>query len=179
MKRLCGSVPGWTLVLSVLLGGLSAQAQAQAPTSTTPATATPTRFVRVTTRAIPGDAYDTVVASAVETGVRTGGSATVTLRLLDSNGAIVAQTTGVVSDGVPLRLSYRAPSTAGLSAQVVIPLGATRLSAPVVTIERWNPQLPLTDHLPPLICHTRQPETIPPPDPVMDCTVERLNVTAR
>ena len=161
MKRLCGSVPGWTLVLSVLLGGLSAQAQV--PTATAPATATPTptRFVRVTTRAIPGDAYDTVVASAVETGVRTGGSATVTLRLLDSSGAVVAQTTGVVSDGVPLRLSYRAPSTAGLSAQVVIPLGATGLSAPVVTIERWNPQLPVGTPPPPSSVTLGNPRRIP------------------
>ncbi|MFP2911633.1 hypothetical protein ACLESD_42730 [Pyxidicoccus sp. 3LFB2] len=172
MRKLRESIPGWTVALGILLGGLTAQAQSTSATGT----ATATSAVRVTTGAVTGNAQDTVVASVVETGVRTGARVTVTLRLLDSNGAIVAQTSGLVSDGVPLRLVYRAPSTAGVSAQVVIPLGATNLSAPVVTIERWNPDLPLAIW-PPIVCHPPMVETDPPPGPVLNCQVERLDRT--
>ncbi|MCY1023893.1 hypothetical protein [Pyxidicoccus sp. MSG2] len=167
MKRQRGGA--WVRVLGMVLCGLATQAWGQ--------TTTPPRVERVTTRPLTGATRDTVVASVVDTGVRTGASVLVTLRLVDVNGTIVAQTTGTVSEGVPLRLSYRAPSSAGVSAQVVVPLGPTELSAAVVTLERWNPNLPLSTPLPPAVCQIMGDDG-PPPGPTSDgCHREYLDIT--
>jgi hypothetical protein len=160
----------WVLVLGMVLCGLATQAWGQSATTTT-------RVTRVTTRPLTGTPGDTVVASVVDTGIRTGASVLVTLRVVDVAGTVLAQTTGTVSEGVPLRLTWRATSSAGVSAQVVVPLGPTVLSAPVVTIERWNPSLPLATPLPPVICQITGEDT-PPPGPTLDCQRQFLNITS-
>jgi hypothetical protein len=125
---------GWStlragmLALAVLLGGMP-EAQAQTPPTT----------LGVTTRPVAGAAGDMVVASLVDAGVKTGASVVVTLRIVDANGAVVAQTSGPVSESAPLRLSYRASAATGLSAQVIVPMAATGPSVPVLTLERWRP----------------------------------------
>lgn len=161
MNGLRGST--WALVLGVLLCGAAAQAQET------------TRAARVTTTPLPGDAGDTVVVSVVETGVRTGARVPVTLQLVDGSGNVVAQTSGVVSEGMPLRLTYRAPSSAGLSAQALIPAGATQLAAPVVVVERWNAtinkfKIPVISCAPPMV------ETDPEPEPVQYCHVQYVEI---
>ncbi|QSQ26660.1 hypothetical protein JY651_17765 [Pyxidicoccus parkwayensis] len=162
-------VSAWGVVLGlVLCCGLATQAWAQS---------SPTLAVQVTTQPRTGAAGDMVVASVMDTGVRTGARVSVTLRILDASGAIVAQTTDVVSEGVPLRLTYRATSSAGLSAQVLVPLGSTRLSAAVLTLERWDPSLPLGWYEPFLCPITSDPYL--PPGPITDCHVEYLDLRAR
>ncbi|MCP3138732.1 hypothetical protein [Pyxidicoccus xibeiensis] len=121
-------VVGRALALMVLVCGLTADAQ-QAPVA---------QVARVKTAARTGAISDTVVASVVDTGIRTGATVTVTLRLRDSAGAVLAQTTGAVNEGLPLRLSYKATTANGIFAEVVFPIGSAMLSAPVVTLERWN-----------------------------------------
>ncbi|WP_163988950.1 hypothetical protein [Pyxidicoccus caerfyrddinensis] len=160
----------WVLVLAMVLCGWGPQAWAQSTTTTT-------RITRVTTRPLTGTAGDMVVASVVDTGIRTGASVLVRLRVVDAAGTVLAQTTGTVSEGVPLRLTYRATSSVGVSAQVDVPLGPIVLSAPVVTIERWNPSLPLATPLPPVICQITGEDT-PPPGPTLDCTRQYLNITS-
>ncbi|WP_163992824.1 hypothetical protein [Pyxidicoccus caerfyrddinensis] len=125
---------GWStvrasvLVLAVLLGGMTeAQAQTQNPA------------LKVTTPPVAGAAHDTVVASLVDAGIMTGDTVMVTLRLVDAAGAVVAQTSGLVSESMPLRLSYRATSAGGLSAQVLVPLTEVGLSLPLLSVERWSP----------------------------------------
>ena len=164
MNGLRGST--WALVLGVLLCGAAAQAQES------------TRAARVTTTPLPGDAGDTVVVSVVDAGVRTGARVPVTLQLVDGSGTVVARTSGVVSEGVPLRLTYRAPSSAGLSAQTLIPTGPTQLSAPVVVVERWNPTINKLK-IPIIVCAPPMVETDPEPEPVSDCHVEYVEISAR
>lgn len=157
-KRLRGGAA--VLVLGLMLCGWVAGAQTQEPVP----------IIDVRTRAVPGASGDTVVASLVDTGLRTGASVVATLRVLDANGAIVAETTSAVSAGTPLRLRYRAPSTAGVSAQVLIPLGPDQLAAPVMVLERWAPAFPLTAPKP-LICAVapRMGDDGPSPGPTTDC----------
>jgi hypothetical protein len=119
------------LAVSVLVCGLTGGTLAGA--QTTPP------MQSVVTAPLTGAAGDTVVASVVDTGVRTGASVTVTLRLVDSNGVVLGQVTGVVSASTPLRITARAPSSGGVHAQVLLPCGGPQLSAPVVTGERWGP----------------------------------------
>ncbi|MFP2933953.1 hypothetical protein ACLESO_54290 [Pyxidicoccus sp. 3LG] len=166
-KWLRGSTRGWALALGVLLGGLSAEAQQQT-----------VRAEQTTTPLVTGATADRVVASLVDVGVRTGGSVYVVLRLVDASGATVAETSGTVSEGMPLRLSYRATSAAGLSARVIIPLGQGQLTFPLLMIERWTPGTPPVVQ-PPGLCRPRMGEKDPPPGPVLnvDCNTEYFNFT--
>jgi|GEM_PF-2717933 hypothetical protein len=130
-----GVMKGWkgmrvgALVLAVLLCGVAVEARAQAQAQS----------LKVTTAPISGAVGDTVIASVVDTGIRTGASVVVTLRVVDGSGAVLAQTSGPVSESVPLRLSYRAAVHTGLSAQVLLPFTDVVLSVPVLTLERWPP----------------------------------------
>jgi hypothetical protein len=157
----------WVLVLGMVLCGWATQAWAQSTTTT--------RITRVTTRPLTGTTGELMVASVVDTGVRTGASVRVTLRVVDAAGTVLAQTTGTVTEGVPLRLTWWATSSAGASAQVDVPLGPTTLSAPVVTVERWNPSFPLAIPRPPVTCQITG-EDVPPPGATLDCQRQYLNV---
>ncbi|RKH13524.1 hypothetical protein D7V97_05350 [Corallococcus sp. CA053C] len=132
---------GWARALAVtaLFWGFTAMAQ----------TAPPTRVVK--TDLVPGAALDTVVASVVDVGVRTGGTVTVTVRLVTAAGVVLAEATGPVTEGLPLRISARAPSTAGVRAEVLLPSDTMPMSIGLLGIERW-PQPPATPQFPPILC---------------------------
>lgn len=147
---------GGLLALVTLVGGVSGPAFGQAP---------PVTALAAKTAPSHGEAGDQVVASVVETGVRTGGSQVITLQLLDSAGAIVAQTSGVVDGDSPLRLSHRATSAGSLSARVVSGTTGTPLSVAVVTVERWAPLSP-NPWSEPVVCYFEMVKpTRPPPVP--------------
>ncbi|MCY1036710.1 hypothetical protein OV207_35065 [Corallococcus sp. BB11-1] len=131
---------GWVRALAVtaLLWGVTAAAQA-----------TPQVTV-MTTVPVTGTAMDQVVASVVDTGVHRGGTLTVTLRILAASGAVLAQVTGPVSEGAPLRLSARAPSAAGVRAQLVLPMNRDPLGVGFLVLERWDPPSPPVE--PPIAC---------------------------
>ncbi|MCE9669651.1 hypothetical protein LY474_17795 [Myxococcus stipitatus] len=114
------------------------------------------------TPALSGQVGDQVVASVVETGVRTGASVSVVLQLRDSAGRIVAQTSGLVSEGSPLRLTYVATSTGGLHAFASAPADGPQFSAGVLTIERWSTSP--TPPTPPQECVAPMPQPEPGPD---------------
>ncbi|MBJ6761209.1 hypothetical protein JGU66_10575 [Myxococcaceae bacterium JPH2] len=157
---------GWgAFVLSVgLLMSASAFAQTSGP------------FVSVRTRPLEGSAGDSVVASLVETGVRTNASVLVTVRLVDSAGAVLAESSGWVSASTPLRLRHRAATADGVRAQVFVPVGTIQLAAPVLTFERWSGPGTLTS--PHRVCPvpTRE-ETGGTPEPVTDCEYWQLAFT--
>jgi hypothetical protein len=165
---------GRALALMVLVCGLAAGAQQRGLV----------KVMNVTTTPVSGAVGDTVVASVVDTGIRTGATVTVTLRLLDSLGAVLAQTSGEVNEGTPLRLSYRAASANGISAQVIVPIGGVPLSAPVITLERWSAATvpPPEEPRPPVTCaipiarpdEDEGPVTLCATDPRCDCNVESL-----
>ncbi|WP_228557784.1 MULTISPECIES: hypothetical protein [unclassified Myxococcus] len=112
-----------------------------------------------------GEPRDLVVASVVETGVRTGQSQTVTLQLLDHSGVVVAQTTGVVDQDTPLRLTYRTPSEAPVFARAIATVSAETLSAAAVTVERWSVVEPAS-WTGALVCYFELvPMPRPPPPP--------------
>ena len=131
---------GWARALAVgaLVWGFTAMAQTPPPT------------VWVSTVAVQGAANDTVVASAADVGVRTGATLTVTLRLVTERGAVLAEVTGPVTEGSPLRVSARAPTSLGVRAELVLPYSPLPLSAGVLVLERWEPLDKL--RIPPVVC---------------------------
>lgn len=146
-------IRGGLLALATLVWGVSGPAWGQA---------TPTTTRAAKTGPSSGEAGDQVVASVVETGVRTGGSQQVTLQLLDSAGGIVAQTSGVVDVDSPLRVSHVAASAGPLVARVIAAVTGTTLSAAVVTVERWSPLSP-SPWSEPVICYFELAGSRPPP----------------
>ncbi|MCP3098121.1 Gmad2 immunoglobulin-like domain-containing protein [Myxococcus sp. K15C18031901] len=143
---------GGALALLVVVGvareGAHAAATVPQMTSTTPA--------------LSGQVGDQVVASVVETGVRTGASVMVLLQLRDAAGTVVAQTSGLVSEGAPLRVSYQATSAGGLRAFASAPKDGPQFSAAVLTIERWSTSP--TPPTPPQHCVYPMPEPTPRPN---------------
>lgn len=111
-----------------------------------------------------GEAGDMVVASVVETGVRTGQSQAVTLQLLDASGGVVAQTWGVVDQDTPLRLSYRAPTAAPVVARAISTVSGGTFAAAVVTVERWSVAQPASWNAP-FICYFEVVPAMPRPPP--------------
>ncbi|MCP3167482.1 hypothetical protein [Myxococcus qinghaiensis] len=148
---------GGLLALVTLVGGVSGSALGQTTAVLTHVAKTPPSH---------GEAGDQVVASVVDTGIRTGGSQVVTLQLLDSAGTIVAQTSGVVDGDSPLRVSHRATSANPLFARVIAATTGTTLSAAVVTVERWSPLAP-NPWSEPVICYFEmmKPNDNPRPPP--------------
>ncbi|RKH11514.1 hypothetical protein D7Y13_06515 [Corallococcus praedator] len=126
------------LAVTALVWGFTAMAQA-----------VPTTKV-MTTVPVTGAALDTVVASVLDVGVSRGGTLTVTLRILSDSGAVLAEVTGPVTEGVPLRLSARAPSAAGVRAQLVFPSNTEPLALGGLVFERWTPPAPPGNR--PLFC---------------------------
>ncbi|RKH67490.1 hypothetical protein [Corallococcus llansteffanensis] len=120
------AVGGWGRALAVmtLLWGLTAAAQVSPP------------MLVMTTVPVSGVASDRVIASVLDVGVSQGGTLTVTLRILAANGAVLAEITGPVTEGVPLRLSANAPSSAGVRAQLLVPPNTEALAAGVLVLER-------------------------------------------
>ncbi|WP_426750299.1 hypothetical protein [Myxococcus sp. Y35] len=114
-----------------------------------------------------GEAGDRVVASVVETGARTGARQLVTLQLVNNDGVVVAETSGVVDPDSPLRLNHRAPTAAPLFARVIATVSGSSLSAAVVTVERWAAADP-TAWTEPLTCYfeLNPPAAMPRPPPV-------------
>ncbi|MCY1040741.1 hypothetical protein OV208_05345 [Corallococcus sp. bb12-1] len=157
---------GWVRALAVaaLLWGVTAAAQAAPP---------PQVSVVVTTEALVGAANDTVVASVVDAGLLRGGaSVPVTLRILGDRGVVLATITGTVSPGSPLRVTARAPSTAGVRAQLVLLPSRLQMSAGVLVIEREDPATPPPKQA---VCLSpaRDPTTtMPEPVSVEGCWVE-------
>ncbi|MFY2556772.1 hypothetical protein ACN469_04025 [Corallococcus terminator] len=152
-------IRGGLLAIVTLVGGISLPAFGQAATVTTHVAKTAPSH---------GEAGDQVVASVVETGVRTGGSQFVTLQLLDSAGTIVAQTSGMVDVDSPLRVSHRAASAGPLVARVVSAVTGTPLSVAMVIVERWAPLSP-NPWSEPVICYfelmKQNDNPRPPPSP--------------
>ncbi|WP_238540071.1 hypothetical protein [Corallococcus macrosporus] len=118
-----------------------------------------------------GEAGDQVVASVVETGVRTGASQVVTLQLVDAAGVVVAQTTGTVDQDTPLRLVYRVPTASAVFARVFATVGVATFSVAVVTVERWSPEEPEPGR-DPVICHIESAMPRPPPPPPGPVTIQ-------
>jgi len=114
------------------------------------------------TPALSGQVGDQVVASVVEAGVRTGASVMVVLQLRDAAGTVVAQTSGLVSEGNPLRLTHQATTTGGLYAFASAPADGPSFSAAVLLLERW-PIRPGPTDPPPEHCVAPMPQPDPPP----------------
>ncbi|RKG92669.1 hypothetical protein [Corallococcus terminator] len=155
----------WGRVLAVvaLLWGVTAAAQA-APTPVT---------VLVTTDVLVGSANDTVVASVVDAGVlRTGPAVPVTLRILSDRGVVLATVTGTVGPGSPLRLTARAPSSAGVRAQLVLLPSRLQMSAGVLVLEREDPSDPPPKRAVCLAPAKDPTTTMPEPVTVEGCWVE-------
>ncbi|NRD50606.1 hypothetical protein [Corallococcus exiguus] len=160
---------GWVraLVAMALLWGVAVAAQA-APTQV--------RLV-VTTDPLVGATHDTVVASVVDAvALRRGAPVPMTLRILDEHGAVLATVTGITSPAAPLWVSARAPSSAGVRAQLILPPEAEQVSAGVLAIEREG----LGDPPPPptkLVCEfpAKDPiTTMPEPVTMGKCWVETV-----
>ncbi|RKG63664.1 hypothetical protein D7V80_29730 [Corallococcus sp. CA054B] len=152
------------LSVMALLWGVSAAAQPAPPSIT----------VVVTTDALEGTARDLVVASVVDAGIlQSGAPVTMTLRILDEHDAVLATVTGTVSPTAPLRVSTRAPSSAGVRAQLILPPNTGPLSAGVLVLERegqGEPPPPPTK----VVCEipAQDPDTgMPEPVTMKTCSV--------
>lgn len=141
---------GWARALAVmtLLWGVTAAAQASPP------------MLVMTTAPVSGGAHDRVMASVQDVGVSRGGTVTVTLRILSAQGAVLAEVTGPVTAGAPLRLPLTAPSAAGLRAQLLVPFNTEALAAGVLVMERW-PATGLPEQ-PAIVCRIYTATTIDP-----------------
>ncbi|MFP2960478.1 hypothetical protein ACLEPN_22310 [Myxococcus sp. 1LA] len=111
-----------------------------------------------------GEADDIVVASVVETGVRTGASQVVTLQILNTGGSVVAQTTGEVDQETPLRLVYRTSTATPVFARAIATVGVETLSVPVITVERWSAAEPASWQMV-VNCYFEMAMPRPPPPP--------------
>ncbi|WP_148273507.1 hypothetical protein [Stigmatella aurantiaca] len=149
MKTL-NAVRGWMRAVAamVLLWGLTAAAQAAPPMTV------------MTTVPVSGAAHDAVVASVMDVGVSRGGTLTVTLRILSDRGVVLAEITGPVTEGFPLRLSATAPTSAGVRAQLLLPPNTEALAAGVLVLERWTGTAPSIE--PPPVCRIPRTNTIDP-----------------
>ncbi|WP_147470070.1 hypothetical protein [Corallococcus sp. AB049A] len=131
---------GWVRALSVmaLLWGVTAAAQA-APAQDS--------WV-ITTDSLAGAARDTVEATVDAVPMRGGAPVPMTLRILDEHGAVLASVTGIASLTAPLRVSARAPSSAGVRAQLLMPKDAEQLSGGDLILTREGlGEPPPTGHL--------------------------------
>ncbi|MDC0713529.1 hypothetical protein POL68_34005 [Stigmatella sp. ncwal1] len=163
MKTL-NAARGWMRAVAAmaLLGGLTAAAQVSPP------------MTMMTTVPVPGAAHDTVVASVMDVGVSRGGTLTVTLRILSEGGVVLAEVTGPVTEGFPLRLNATAPTSAGIRAQLLLPPNTEALAAGVLVLERWTGTAPPVE--PPPVCRIPRTATIDPrggtPEPttLLECS---------
>lgn len=160
---------GWMRMLAVmaLLWGVSAAAQAAPPQAS---------WV-ITTELLAGAARDTVVASVDAVALRAGAPVPMTLRILDEHGAVLATVTGIASPTAPLWVSARAPSSAGVRAQLILPQDVEQLSAGDLTLVReglGEPPPPPTE----LVCEFPRQDagdpgtTMPEPVTMGKCWVE-------
>ncbi|RYZ44274.1 MAG: hypothetical protein EOO71_00170 [Myxococcaceae bacterium] len=147
------------LAVATLLWGVTAAAQA-APLPTTV----------VTTEVLTGSANDMVEASIDDVGVpSTGQAVPVTLRILGEGDVVLATVTGTVSTGSPLRVRARAPSAAGVRAQLILHPSRVRMAAGVLTLEREAPRDPPRK----TVCvAAKDPNTTMPEPITMYCWVE-------
>lgn len=155
---------GWmrAVAATAVLWGLTAAAQVSPPMTV------------MTTVPVPGAAHDTVVASVLDVGVSQGGTLTVTLRILSAGGAVLAEVTGPVTAGSPLRLHTTAPAAAGIHAQLLLPPDTEALAAGVLVLERSTGTAPPVE--PPPVCRIPRAGTIDPrggtPEPttLLECS---------
>ncbi|WP_147443291.1 hypothetical protein [Corallococcus sp. AB011P] len=157
----------WVRALAVmaLLWGVSAAAQAAPPQDS---------WV-ITTEPLAGAARDTVEASVDASVLRRGAPVPMTLRILDEHGAVLATVTGIASPTAPLWVSARAPSSAGVRAQLILPKDAEQLTAGdlILTREGLGDPPPPPGELHCLIPRAGDPgTTMPEPVTMGKCWVE-------
>lgn len=157
----------WVRALAVmaLLWGVAAAAQA-APTQSS---------LVITTEPLAGTANDTVEASVEDAvALRGGAPVPMTLRILDEHGTVLATVTGIASPAAPLRVRARAPSAAGVRAQLILPPEAEQLTPGVLAIAREEPcELPPPPTRSVCELHAQDPvTTMPEPVTMGKCWME-------